>query len=88
MPNYIKLTISDVQLVLIFGQKLEVHRIVFFHPHDEEAKSLFKFIREDVKYLVVFIVNNFFNETDSEQLIQINLLFGFEVEVDTIFWGC
>ena len=69
MPDDIKLTISNIQLVLVFGEKLELMGIVFFHPHHKKAKSFFKLVGEDVKDLVVLIMNNFLDETNSKQLV-------------------
>ena len=81
------MTVSYVQLVLIFGQEFEVHRVVVFHLNDEKSESFFKFVGEDEKHLVVLIMDDLFDKTDSEKLVQIELLFGFEIEVDTVFWG-
>ena len=87
LSDDVKLAVTYVQLVLVFCQEFEVHRVVVFHLNDEEAESFFKFVGEYIKHLVVLIMDDLFDETDSKQLVQIELLFGLEIEVDTIFWG-
>jgi len=55
------------------------------HLNQEEAQFLIKFISQNIEDLVFLIVDNLFDATNVELVIQINFLPVCHVDVDSIF---
>jgi len=81
-------TVADVKLVFVFSQELKVvDWISLRHLYDEETQFFIVLVGNEVELFVVFIVEDFLNDSNIKLFIQINFQSFFNIFVDTIFLG-
>lgn len=87
MSQHVQRGVRDIKFVLPLCQEQIVSLRVFgVDSDDEEPKLLLIFVSENVKVVLFLIIFDFFNGTDFEQLIQVDLLISMSVKVYGVFW--
>ena len=84
VTEYRNIGVTDIKLIFILSQEFELINFALMHLDQEEAQFFIEFICQKVKHFVFLIVDNLFDATDVELVIEINFLSVGHVNVDSI----
>lgn len=71
VPQNVKIAITQIQLVLIFCQKLVLGWVVLVKSDDEEAQLLIEFVCDQVKLVSLLVMDYLFDGSDVEEVVKV-----------------
>lgn len=87
VPQHIQVSIGNIKSVFVLHNELVLGRVILVKPDYEEAELAFEFVGCQVEYLVLMIVDDFFDARHIVHGVQIGVFFGQEIVVNAVLMG-